>query len=375
MSIVGVARRLAAAAVLLSALTGCDDGYVELPTPASSSTDNTPAATSYRVGTSGMSLTLDGQPWWPTGMNAYQLGTDWKVNEGCGAQVDLDEYFGRLPPNSLTRFNAYSSLAVNKVTGRLDFTALDHVFEAAARHGQLLVAVLTANEGGCEGDDVKEFEWYVDGWRTYVGPRAPMSYPDWVDTAVRRWGASPALAGWTPVGEPEPSKCMTAQCDWQSRTCPANAAAVLRSFFDGVGARIRQLDSDAVIWSGRAGGSQCGSAGEEYQSVSASPGIDVMEYHDYHPLDDLPGDHFDGLDRRIEQARAVNKPLVIAEIGMKAGSCQTLQERARHLSEAIAAQRTRGTAGALFWAFVPDPRLGECTLDIGPGDPLLALVG
>jgi mannan endo-1,4-beta-mannosidase len=33
-----------------------------------------------RVGTSGMSLTLDGKPWWPVGVNAYQLGTDWQIN-------------------------------------------------------------------------------------------------------------------------------------------------------------------------------------------------------------------------------------------------------------------------------------------------------
>ena len=87
------------------------------------------------MGTASTSLTLDGEPWWPVGLNAYQLGTDWRVNAGCGAQVDLDGYFARLPPHTLTRFNAYSSLAVDEDTGELDFGPLDAVFEAAERHG------------------------------------------------------------------------------------------------------------------------------------------------------------------------------------------------------------------------------------------------
>ncbi len=59
-----------------------------------------------RMGTSGMSLTLDGDPWWPVGINAYQLGTEWQIKAGCGAEVDLEQYFGALPPNTLTRVNA-----------------------------------------------------------------------------------------------------------------------------------------------------------------------------------------------------------------------------------------------------------------------------
>jgi hypothetical protein len=34
-----------------------------------------------------------------------------------------------------------------------------------------------------------------------------------------------------------------------------------------------------------------------------------------------------------------------------------------------------GAAGAMFWAFVPDPRPHECTLDIGPDDPLFSMIG
>ena len=108
--------------------------------------------------------------------------------------------------------------------------------------------------------------------------------------------------------------------------------------------------------------------------VAASPGVDVLEYHDYSP-GAFPGDPADGLRRRIDQAHAVGKPLVVAELGMPAGSCLSAAERKAQLSDAITPQRAAGTAGALFWSFVPDPRTDQCTLDVGPHDPLLTMVG
>lgn len=169
-------------------------------------------STTATLGVEGTALTLDGKPWWPIGLNAYQLGTDWSINAGCGAQVDLDTYFSRLPPHSLTRFNAFSSLAVNKYTGMLDFTALDAVVRAAERHGQMLIAVLSSNEGSCEDDTFKEYGWYTDGWDTDRSPGTTLTFAQWLDTAVKRWAASPAVAGWTAVGEPEPSLCTDDGC-------------------------------------------------------------------------------------------------------------------------------------------------------------------
>jgi hypothetical protein len=65
--------------------------------------------------------------------------------------------------------------------------------------------------------------------------------------------------------------------------------------------------------------------------------------------------------------------LVVAEMGQAAGSCRALSERAEDLARKAGAQRRAGSAGVLFWAFVPDPRLDQCTLDIGPDDPLFGV--
>jgi mannan endo-1,4-beta-mannosidase len=360
---------------LAMAAAACASPLPEKPAAAASSPAPSPAPVIPNLGISGTSLTLDGQPWWPIGINAYQLATDWSVNAGCGAEVDLDTYFGGLQPHSLTRFNAFSSLAVNKSTGMLDFSALDAVVRAAERHGQLLIAVLSSNEGSCEGDYYKGYDWFAGGFLTNTSPGMPMTYAAWLDTAVQRWAGSPALAGWTAVGEPEPSHCTDSRCSLALRTCHPDSAKVLRAFYDVTGARIHELDPGAEIFSGHASGGQCGTAGDAFELVSASPGVDVLEYHYYESTDSLPGNEIDGLARRAQQARALNKPLLVTEIGMMAGSCGSLETRERVLREAFTEMRSQGAAGAMFWAFVPDPRPGECTLDIGPTDPLMRLVG
>ncbi|MFD4183767.1 beta-mannosidase [Rhodococcus sp. NPDC058514] len=331
-----------------------------------------PAAT--RVGADGTGLTLDGRPWWPAGMNAYQLGTDWSINAGCGGQVDLDAYFALLPSATLTRFNAFQALAVNKHTGALDFTALDRVFAAAQRHGQLLIPVLTAQDGACEDEVFKQRGWYVDGWR-HVAAGAQLSFADWVDTAVRRWRDSPSVAAWELVGEPETGVCPDGDCAFENRVCPDDAAKVLRAFMDRAGDRVRALDPDRLITAGLTGGGQCGTAGDDYRYVGASENVDVLQYHDYHADGvPLPGDEWNGLAVRLEQAVVLNKPLLVAEIGQSAGGGLSVARRAADVVAKIAGQRAAGTAGALMWSFVPDARTHERSYDIGAGDPLFAVL-
>lgn len=312
-----------------------------------------------RVGVAGDALQLDGRPWWPTGLNAYQLGTDWSVNAGCGAEVDLDAYFAALPGRSLTRFNAFQNLAVNRHTGELDFTALDRVLEAAERHDQLVLPVLAGQDGACDDDVFKQRDWYLDGW---TRPGAlPLSHRDWVGTIVARWAGSPVIAAWEPVGEPEPSVCEDGDCQLHLRTCPADSADVLRAWTDRVGRVIRQRDPTRLITAGVIGGDQCGIAGEGYAGLADSPLVDVIQYHDYDGAGFLPA--------RLGE---VDKPVLVAELGVAAGTCGDTDQRADVLVDRLRGYRQLGVAGAMLWAFVPDPRADACTMDIGPDDPVLA---
>lgn len=319
-------------------------------------------------------LRLDGRPWWPSGLDAYQLATDWSINTGCGAMVDLDSYFAALAPHSLTRFDLFAQLAVNKYTGELDFAPMDAVFAAAARHDQMVIPVLAAGEGACESGRFKDHDWYATGWRTEIGAGG-LTFEQWMRTAVGRWKNSPALAGWEMVGEPETSICGDTSCAWQSRICPPDAALVLRSFFDTAGGVLHRIHRSGLIWAGLAGGGQCGTAGPQYEYVGGSPHLGVLDYHDYgSDAVPLPGDQWNGLAERIRQGTVLGKPVAVNEIGQSAGSCASAAQRAADFRTKVTGQRATGTATALFWAFVPDPRPDQCTYDIGPGDPAFDLV-
>ncbi len=325
----------------------------------------------------GTRLLLRDAPWWPAGFNVPEIATRYSTNFGCGAEVDLDAYFGALPPRALTRFALFQAMAVNKNTGKLDFRAADAVFAAAERHGQLVLPVLAPQNGDCDDEQFKQRQWYVDGWTRSVPipGRAVMSFRDWVRTAVQRWRSSPALVGWEPIGEPETSNCTANQCGLRYRTCPRDAADVLRTFLDRSGELVRSLDPHRLIFAGFVGGSQCGTAEDRFAFVGSTPNVDVLEYHDY--ADDavpLPGDARNGLARRLRQSAQLSKPLLIGEIGEYAGSCADLTARRDSLRARLTGQRDAGTAGGVVWAFVPDPRPDQCTYDVGPDDPLWALV-
>ncbi|GAB2935092.1 hypothetical protein GCM10027047_34440 [Rhodococcus aerolatus] len=340
-----------------------------------SSASTAPAAA--RVTTAGPTLLLDGHPWWPAGVNAYQLATDWSVNVGCGAMVDLDAFFAGLPAGSLTRFDAFQSLAVDKYTHQLDPGPIDAVLAAAARHGQLVLPVLSPQDGACASGPFKDRDFYAAGGTQQPGPGEVrvMSFRDWMRYAVDRWRTSPVVAGWELVGEPETSVCGDAACSWPARTCPADAGAVLRSFLDVTGAEVKAIDPAHLVFAGFTGGGQCGTGGQDYQLAAASPGVDVVEYHDYGADGvPLPGDRWNGLAVRLQQAAAVGKPLLVAEVGQLAGSCGTTVDRAASLRTKLSGQQQAGTAGALLWAWVPDPRPGECTYDVGDGDPALGVL-
>lgn len=114
------------------------------------------------------------------------------------------------------------------------------------------------------------------------------------------------------------------------------------------------------ITAGLLGGDQRGTAGAGYALVADSPYVDFVRYHDYDDSRFLP--------LRLSQTP---KPLVVTELGINAGSCLPLHVRAERIGARIDSYAELGAAGALLWAFVPDPRPNLCTYDIGPADPVL----
>jgi hypothetical protein len=339
----------------------------------------------------GETLHLHGAPYRFVGINAYSLATWWGVNSGCGDQVDdLDGFFQQLRPNSMVRLWAWQgALAVNRASKQLDWTGLDRVVAAAERNTQKLILSLGSQSGTCDDGHWKDKAWYDGGYRQvhndYGNGLTPLSYWDYVRAVVSRYKDSPAIGMWELVNEPEVSECPAGyrgeQCMGR-QTCPSNDAAArsLRRFFDTVGAEVKRLDPRHLIESGVIGSGQCGHAGEQYRFVHESPFIDVASYHDYAESSTrlIPGDEWNGLQVRLDQMAAIDKPLIVGEVGIKANTsvpgCRTLIERRDLMRAKMDAQFAAGIAGFLPWNWVPASEDGCHYETITTGDPLMVLL-
>jgi len=308
------------------------------------------------VGANGSQLTLGGAPYRFTGINAYGLATDWSVNYGCGAMVDdqaLDAFFASLRPGSMVRLWAFQRQVYNKYTNQIDFSPLDRVVNAAARRGQRVILSLANQWTDCDDGFVKVENWYAGGYRVAASTdgASPLSYWDYLHQIVPRYAGTPTVGMWELVNEPE---ARITNPDG-SPGCTETAAGTLRSFFDTVGGEVHRLDPAHLISSGVIGSGQCGSQGDSYRTLHASPGIDVASYHDYmHDDEPMPGDIWNGLQVRLDQARALNKPLIVGEAGIlasdSAGGCVTTTQRRDELRAKLDAQFPAGVSGVLPWA-------------------------
>ena len=141
-----------------------------------------------------------------------------------------------------------------------------------------------------------------------------------------------------------------------------------------MGAQIHLLDPEHLVEAGLLGGAQCGTAGTDYQSVGASPGIDVLSVHDYYGSAPLGGDQWNGMAVRFAQAKALDKPIITGEAGIVAGNgqsgCESLQQRALDMSAKMTAQFAAGDSAFLVWDWLLDP-LGPCSYNTGPSDSSL----
>jgi mannan endo-1,4-beta-mannosidase len=336
----------------------------------------------------GSRLFLEGRPYRSVGLDAYELATDWGVNQGCGGTADdgtLESLFAGLPTDVTLRIWGFQgSMATNPATRARDWSGLDRVVAAASRHGVHLIVSLANQDGSCDDGHWKDPAWYLGGYRAlYPGDGytiATVSYWVWVHQIVGRYRNSPTIAMWELVNEPEASTCAAGysggRC-YEHLSCPdqAGAVAALRSFADSVGTEIKRLDPNHLIESGTLGGGQCGLAGPGYETVVRSPGVDVASFHDYDIVHHVPAD----LVTRVVQSATARKPLIIGELGEKAApgvvGCPSLTDRVAQLQSKLRTERAAGASLILLWDWVPPPRTSACTFDITAGDPALALLG
>lgn len=354
-----------------------------LPLPTPNPIKNTPYLSAY-----GTDIYLNGEEYKFTGVNAFHLATLPGVNAGCGGYVeDLDGFFAKLKPNSVVRTWAFQGgMAVNVETKAIDWTALDRVVTAAENHQIRLIFVLGDQSGNCDDGHWKDSAWYRSGFKEVHNDLdndlTPLPYFEYVKLIVERYKDSKTIAMWEPINEPESSDCVGAKgtkC-YTKQTCVDEVAAAkaLRSFFDEVGGTIKGIDQNHIISSGVIGDGQCGAVFEDYKSLHESLVIDVASFHDYHRDEQaMPGDQWNGLQKRLDQMKILGKPLMVGEVGMLAmddsKKCMNYLQRRDKMKAKMDAQFQAGIVGFLPWALTGGTST-ICNYDIVADDPLLELL-
>jgi hypothetical protein len=322
---------------------------------------------------SGMALTLAGRPFKFLGLNVYNANSDGGGTRGCWYDLQsgtlLDDQFAAIGSIKVMRAWFFQRFASN--VGVRDWTYFDKTISVAKARGIRIIATLGNQWGDCESAPANVYHtksWYATRYKTDLEPI--QTYYAWIQAVATRYKNEPAILGWELLNEAEDLTTAGGACD-------VDAATVLKTWADDCASVVKVADPNHLVSVGVLGGGQCGSASTEYQSLHAGANIDLLSYHDYgSPSVGLPGDQWNGLQARIDQGKALNKPLYVGEMGINApdlGIGSSLGSRAVAFESKFNTQLVAGISGMLAWNWRASSAGGSSISDysIGPADPVL----
>jgi hypothetical protein len=353
-------------------LVDADGVAITFPSPLAS-----PTSGPEFVQANGTGLTLAGQPYQFTGINIYMAASG-GLQTSCGGELypNVGVPLSELPSGIVIRFFAFQDFFESN--GSLDWTNFDQVLAIAAAHGDKVVPVLANQNNYCDGP-LKDLTWYQTGYSTAVEPGDVVPYQQYVADVVTRYADNPTIAMWQLVNEGEAVN--------SDGTCNEPAAiSALLGFSNDVGGMIHRLDPNHLVSLGTiagysgSGSQWCGAANGDFQTLMASPGNDVCDYHDYgYAADPLGRLSAPNLQSATAMCHADNKPIMVAETGIYADSSASLPTRAAEFRSKFTAQFQAGVVGELMWEWcnIPQYVVPDTATDYGifPGDPSLDLLG
>jgi hypothetical protein len=273
----------------------------------------------------------------------------------------------------------------NIVNGAINWTNLDTLLATFASHGKRVILVL-GNEGNGAGDPnddgaQKFLPWWQGGYSTQIqtasSPPQVLTYRAYVSAIVTRYASNSTIAMWQLVNEGR-------AINSDGSCTEATALAAELAFANDVGGLIKSIDPNHLVSLGVTSG-MCGSDNGDYQTLYASPPIDVCDYHDYnYPYSPMGlTEPNNGLQGTLNHCHADNKPLMVGETGIDWTSTpaygqppispNTLAERATLLQDKVAAQFAAGIVGMCVWSWRNNPVPadgGDYGYEVGPGDSL-----
>lgn len=347
--------------VLALALAGCGTGPLG-------------DGSTHDVERAGNRLVLDDQPFRFVGFNLYDGAASDIYSCSPGTRLDdtaLDamlRYARDEAGATVIRFWAYQTYTA----GGTDFSGIDRLIAAAEQLGMKVLPVLEDGPGYCSTgqkgvilDKADNGTWYADGYKQPYGT-ARLSLRDYAKVMAEHYRDNTTIAGWSILNEAE-----TTQRDAKGRS-------VLVDLARDVSGVIHRADPNHLVTLGTQSNGAPGASGSDFKDVYGLQGIDFTEVHDYAywgaDAAPMPGARADGSlpgadsaqcqarDAKIACsfaiARALDKPIIVGESGIKATDAASREKRARELGAKVSAAFDAGASGYLVWH-----------LDVKPSDP------
>ena len=292
----------------------------------------------------------------------------------CGGALypDVSVPLSLMPEGVVFRFWAFQNFFVSH--GKFRWSQLDRVLAIAKAHGDKVIPVLGNQYSYCDGR-TKTLPWYQQGYRTTTGRHDLVTYRSYVKAITKRYAGNSTIAMWQLVNE--------GQAINGDGTCTeSKALRALAEFSKDVGGLAHRVDPTHLVSLGTVAGYSgsgrqwCGARNGHYQTLMASPGNDVCDYHDYgYPAEPMGMPVGPNLESATHMCHATGKPLMVAEIGIYANNDSALIDRATQLHAKIAAQLDSGVVGTLLWTWAVKPQYviseSPSNYSIFPGDPAL----
>lgn len=308
------------------------------------------------IGRSGQKFTVNGTPFPLVGFNRYELAGNAQT-QACRHWGDQKQWLSyatdiirktKALGGNVVRIWAFQAYA--GPTGK-DFSYLDKVLALARANGVRLVCVLENQWGDCTQGGIKDDAWFSKGYSKPYG--YPLSFPDYVDAIVTRYKNDPAVAMWQVMNEAK---------NYQN-------PKLMRAFLIDMARFIKSRDPRHLVSSG--GALQCwqGAQGAaDFESYADDSSIDVLDFHQYE--DDTIA-WTDCQQSALQAAKALNKPLMIGEIGIKSSSFNAKKRADLFAAKAQEAAK-RGVAGLLIWSINLPGLPNFDGYDLFPGEPSTA---
>lgn len=352
-------------------VSGQDSAAVQPSTPPVIETPSIPVvappAAQPFLSRNGQALLLGTQPVKLTGFNLWRANITTNqpnTTRPINATGEMATSVATMTGNTMRTW-FFQQFATTPTSSGYDWSAFDRTIAAAKANHKLIIATLI-DQWSYDGTTFKDETWYSGGYKNSVLPLQRVTYRQYVADIVAHYKDEPTIATWELANEPEDF------VDSTETTCSTNAGTIMSAWATDVSDLIKSIDQNHLVSLGGVGTGACGTNVNDYQTVMSAPSLDLCTFHDYYGASNPTAyEQWNGLNTRITQCGALNKPIIIEESGIDQADANRASEIDTRARAQLAMQ---GVAGYLVWQYDQDTAQSSDKYAVGPTDPVLPII-